>query len=153
MQATRKAGAGRAGGDHLACCVCEVCWAGEVISVAAGFGAGFLGFGFGVAPSAAAHAAAVGVAASFPASFGAGLGLGFPALPSPAAAEAPSLFFSVAPEEGAAAVAVPFLAASVPVSLPVSLGASLAAGGLATAVFFFASPAACDPGAGGLVPV
>ena len=69
MRATRKAGAGRAGGGHLACCVCEVCWAGEVMSLAAGFGVGFLGFGFGVAPSAAAPAAAVGVAASFPASF------------------------------------------------------------------------------------
>src|SRR6187455_2484465 len=124
MQATRKAGAGRAGGDHLACCACEVCWAGEVMSVVAGFGAGFLGFGFGVAPSAAAPAAAVGVAASFPASFGAGLGFGFAAVPSPAAAEAPSL------------------------------GVSVAAGGLAaTAVFFFASPAASDPGAGALVPV
>src|SRR3954470_16557883 len=96
MRATRNAGAGCAGGDHLACCVCEVCWAGGVISVAAGFGAGFLGFGFGVAPSALAPAAAVGVAASFPASLGAGLGLVFATVPSPAAAEVPSLDVSVA---------------------------------------------------------
>ncbi len=58
-------------------------------------------------------------------------------------------FERVASPDGAAAVAVPVLAAS----LPVSLAASLPAGGLAAAVFFFASPAACDPGAGGLVPV
>ena len=42
-----EAGARRAGRGHLAGRVCDVCWAGGVRSVAAGFGAGFLGFGFG----------------------------------------------------------------------------------------------------------
>src|SRR4029453_10753103 len=124
--------------------VCELCSVAGIIAMGGGFDSGFFGFGFAAGPSPAAAADTLSWAAALGA---ATLGFGFAAVVSPeeTVEDAPSfppldLLF------GFTAGAVVADAASL----------SLAAAGLIVTVFFFSgfgSLVACDPGAGGLVPV
>src|SRR5262245_60591266 len=137
---------------------CELWSAAGVMTIGGGLGAGFLGFGAVVSSEEAAAAAAPSLAASLRT-----LGFGFGAAVSPddaAAVDAPSLPASLAPSFAPSLAAVAFFgfgAAREAGALVVDASSlSLAAAGLITAVFFFSgfdSVDACDPGAGGLVPV
>src|SRR5262245_32000175 len=144
-------------GGHF---TCELWSAAGVTTIGGGVGAGFLGFGFGAVASseAAAAADAPSLAASLRAL---GFGLGAAVSPDDAAAvDAPSLPASLAPSLTPSLAAVAFFgfgaAREAGVLVVDASSLSLAAAGLITAVFFFSgfdSVDACDPGAGGLVPV
>src|SRR5262245_1214152 len=140
-------------GGHF---TCELCSAAGVMTIGGGLGAGFLGFGLGAVVSS--EEAAVADAPSLAASLRAlGFGLGATSAPDGAAAAgAPSFPASLAPSWAADDLGFGFDAAREAAALVVDASSLSFAVGLIVTVFFFSgfdSVDACDPGAGGLVPV
>src|SRR5262249_44574610 len=139
-------------GGHL---TCELCSAAGVMIIGGGFGAGFLGFGFGAVASS--EAALVAAAPSLAPSLRT-LGFGFGAAVSPveAAVDAPSLPASLPPSLAADDLGFGFGAAREAAALVADASSLSFAVGLIAAAFFFSglgSVHTCAPGAGGLVPV
>src|SRR5262245_49088595 len=132
--------------------VCELCSIAGVIVIGTGFGAGFLGFGF---TAVASPEAATADAPSLTSLGAVALGFGFvAAVFAEAAAVDDALSF--ARSLPAMDLGFGFVAGAVASLADAPSLSSLAVVGLTTAVFFFSgfdSLDACDPAAGGLVPV
>ena len=129
--------------------ICKLYSGAGVIVIGGGFGA--LGFGFAGIPSP--EAAAVAEPPSFVLSLGAAA-LGFRAVAPESPGATVEAALSLALPLSAVALRFGFAAAGSDALAALSL--SFAAAGLAAALFFFSgleSVVACEPAAGGLVPV